>query len=252
MRTSLRFVWFAAAWLAFLVPALGAQINFPPLTGRVVDDANVLSDQARAELSSMSEQEEKQTGNQIVVVTLKSLSGDSIEDYGNRLFRYWGVGQKAKDNGALIIVAPSERRMRIEVGYGLEGVLTDAQTKLIIAEVMAPAFKRGDFDGGVVAGMDAVLKTIGGATITPDQDYSPAAEPQHGNDNPIGAGIFPILVLIVLFWIGGWRFLAGLLFFNALGGGGYRGGGFGGGWGGGGGFSGGGGSSGGGGASGSW
>lgn len=257
MRTSLRFVLFAAAWLAFLVPTLAAGPTFPPLTGRVVDDANILSDETRAKLVSMSEQEEKQTGNQIVVATIKSLQGYPIEQYGYQLGRHWGIGQKGKDNGALIIIAPSEHRVRIEVGYGLEGQLTDAQTSLIIAEVMTPAFKRGDYDSGVLAGMDAVLKTIGGAAITPDKDYS-GDEIQARHNNPIGAGIIPIIVLVILFWIGGWRFMAGLLLGNVLSGGG-RGGGFGGGWGGGGGFggggggfSGGGGSFGGGGASGSW
>ncbi len=256
MRTSLRFILFAAAWLAFLLPATAAQLSFPQLTGPVVDDANILSNETRAKLASMSDQERAQTGNQIVVVTLKSLQGYPIEQYGYQLGRYWGIGQKGKDTGALIIVAPNERHVRIEVGYGLEGQLTDAQTSLIIAEVMTPAFKRGDYDGGVLAGMDAVLKAVGGATITPDKDYS-SESAQDRQDNRIGAGIIPIIILVVLFWIGGWRFMAGLLLGNILGGGGgYRGGGWGGGsWGGGsggGGYSGGGGSFGGGGASGSW
>jgi len=255
----MRFVFLAAAWLFFIAMPAAAAPTFPPLTGRVVDDAGILSDDTKDRLTSMLEQQEKQTGVQVVVVTLKSLQGYDIDDYGYQLGRKWGIGQKGKDNGVLIEIAPNERKMRIDVGYGNEGQLTDAQSKLIIAEIMTPYFKRGDYNGGVLAGTDAVLKAIGGATIDPEA-YAPsdAGTDTRGHRNPVGLGIIPILLLVVLFWIGGWRFLAGLLIGSALSGrgGGWGGGGFGGGgWGGGsggGGFSGGGGSFGGGGASGSW
>ncbi len=250
MRGGLRFALLASAWLSLLaIPAVAA-LTFPPLTGRVVDDAGILSADTRAELDSMSAQEEKQTGNQIVVVTLKSLQGDEIEDYGYQLGRKWGIGQKGKSNGALLIIAPAEHKMRIEVGYGLEGQLTDAQTKLIIAEIITPAFKKGDYNGGVLAGMDAILKTIGGATITPGE----GSEPQSDQNNRSSGGHIPILLIVFLLWIIFGRFFWPLLFLGGLGGdgrGGWGGGGFGGGSGGGG-FSGGGGSFGGGGASGSW
>lgn len=256
----MRFVFLAAAWLFLIAMPAAASPTFPPLTGRVVDDAGILSDDTKAQLTSMLEQQEKQTGDQVVVATLKSLQGYDIEDYGYQLGRAWGIGQKGKDTGALLIIAPNEHKMRIEVGYGLEGQLTDAQSKLIIAEIITPYFKRGDYDGGVVAGTTAILKVIGGATIDPNQ-YAPAGEGASRHQNPIGAGIIPILLLVVLFWIGGWRFLGGLLLGSVLsggsrggwGGGGWSGGGgFGGGGFGGGGFSGGGGSFGGGGASGGW
>jgi len=250
MRNALRFVWLAAAWLSFLAAPAVAAPTFPPLTGRVVDDAGILSADTRAQLESMSAQEEKQTGNQIVVVTLKSLQGDEIEDYGYQLGRKWGIGQKGKDNGALLIIAPAEHKMRIEVGYGLEGQLTDAQTKLIIAEIITPYFKRGDYNGGAVAGMDAILKTIGGATIAPNE----GAAPQYDQDRRSSGGHIPILLIVFLLWIIFGRFFWPLLFLGGLSGGGrgWSGGGFGGGGFGGGGFSGGGGSFGGGGASGSW
>jgi uncharacterized protein len=252
----MRFVFLAAAWLFVAALPAAAAPTFPPLTGRVVDDAGILSDDTKATLTSMLEQQEKQTGVQVVVATLKSLQGYDIEDYGYQLGRAWGIGQKGKNTGTVLIIAPNERKMRIEVGYGLEGQLTDAQSKLIIAEIITPYFKRGDYNGGVLAGTTAILKVIGGATIDPDQ-YAPTDNSAGAHRNPIGAGIIPILLLIVLFWIGGWRFLAGLLLGSALSGrGGWGGGGFGGGgWGGGsggGGFSGGGGSFGGGGASGGW
>jgi uncharacterized protein len=260
MRIAARII--ALVLLSFIaLPAVAAP-SFPPLTGRVVDDAGILSDDTKVRLTSMLEQQEKQTGVQVVVATLKSLQGYDIDDYGYQLGRKWGIGQKGKDNGVVILVAPNDRKVRIDVGYGNEGVLTDAQSKLIETEIMLPAFKRGDYNGGVLAGTDAVLKAIGGATIDPNA-YAPAGGEsfnRHREQNPLGIGIFPILILIVLFWIGGWRFLAGLLLGSALGGGGYRGGGWGGGGfggggfggGSGGGFSGGGGSFGGGGASSGW
>ena len=255
----MRFVVLAAAWLTFFALPAAAAPTFPPLTGRVVDDAGILSDDTKAQLTSMLEQQEKQTGDQVVVATVKSLQGYDIDDYGYQLGRKWGIGQKGKDNGAVILIAPNERKVRIDVGYGLEGQLTDAQSKLIETEIMLPWFRHGDYDHGVLAGTSAVLKAIGGATIDPNQ-YAPANEGAGRHQNPIGAGIIPILILVVLFWIGGWRFLAGLLLGNMLSGGyrrdGWGGGGFGGGgWGGGsggGGFSGGGGSFGGGGASSGW
>ena len=254
MRAAARFVFIAAAWFAlFAVPALAAP-TFPPLTGRVVDDAGILSQDARDELSSMLAQQEKQTGVQVVVFTLKSLQGYEIEDYGYQLGRHWGIGQKGKDNGALLIVAPNEHKVRIEVGYGLEGKLTDAQSKIIIDRIIIPAFKSGDIDGGVIAGATAILKTIGGATLDPQQ-YAQSNGNADGNYG-VGAGPhIPIFLIVFVLWVVFGRFFWPLFLLGGFGGGfgGYGGGrgGFGGGFGGGG-FSGGGGSFGGGGASGGW
>lgn len=253
MRNALQ--WVFLAWLALFAatPAFAAP-SFPPLTGRVVDDANILSDETKDRLTAMLSQQEQQTGDQVVVVTLKSLGGYAIEDYGYQLGRAWGIGQKGKNTGALLIVAPSEHKVRIEVGYGLEGDLTDAQSKVIIDEIILPAFKRGDYDAGVLEGTSAILKAIGGATINPN-DYEPqTAGAPHGS----GGGGIPMIIIVVLFWLVFGRFLWPLFLVNMFGGGrgGWGGGGFGGGFGGGGfgggGFSGGGGSFGGGGASGGW
>lgn len=224
--------------------------TFPALTGRVVDDANILSPATRDELTSLLASHEQQKGQQIVVVTLPSLQGQTIEDYGYQLGRAWGIGQKGKNNGALLIVAPKEHKVRIEVGYGLEGQLTDAQSELIIANLITPKFRAGDYDGGVLDGTKTLLKVLGG-----DLSALPQSMPhrQHGN----GPG-FGTVIVIILFWLVFGRFLWPLFFLGGLGGGFGRGGGFGGGFGGGGfgssggGFSGGGGSFGGGGASGSW
>jgi uncharacterized protein len=146
----------------FALPALASEPKFPPLTGRVVDDANILSPATRSELTAMLERHEHSTGQQVVVVTLPSLQGYSIEDFGYQLGRYWGIGQKDKNTGALLIMAPKEHKVRIEVGYGLEGTLTDAQSSVIINRDILPQFKRGDFNAGVLAGTTTILKVLGG------------------------------------------------------------------------------------------
>ena len=105
---------------------------------------------------------ERATGEQVVVVTLDSLQGFSIEDYGYQLGRYWGIGQKGKNTGAMLIVVPKEHKVRIEVGYGLEGTLTDATSRTIIESKILPSFKRGDFNAGVLAGTASILNAFGG------------------------------------------------------------------------------------------
>lgn len=150
-------------WAAFLFmsPAQAAP-EFPALSSRVVDQAGLLSRDAESRLSAMLAQHEQATSNQVVVVTLSSLQGYPIETYGYQLGRHWGIGQKGKNNGVLLIVAPTERKVRIEVGYGLEGTLTDALSKNIIETVITPRFKKGDMEGGIVAGTRAILGTIEG------------------------------------------------------------------------------------------
>jgi uncharacterized protein len=114
------------------VTAAVAALQFPMLTGRVVDETGILSPSFEAEITTQLAAHEQATTNQLVVVTLKSLQGYGIADYANQLFRQWGIGQKDKNNGVLLVVAPDERKMRIVVGYGLEGVLTDAISRDII------------------------------------------------------------------------------------------------------------------------
>jgi uncharacterized protein len=144
---------------------LADEPKFPPLTGRVVDDAGILTSSTRAALTDMLAQHERETSNQVVVVTLKDLQGYTIEDFGYQLGRKWGIGQKEKNNGVLLIVAPKEHRMRIEVGYGLEGTLTDAVSRTIIEEEILPAFRRGDYNGGVLAGTASILTRLGGNAV---------------------------------------------------------------------------------------
>jgi len=144
-------------------PALASEPKFPPLTGRVVDNAGILDTWTQSELTNMLAAHEGATGEQVVVVvTLDSLQGYSIEDFGYQLGRHWGIGQKGKNNGALLIVAPKEHKVRIEVGYGLEGELTDAISRTIIESYILPSFKRGDFNAGVLAGTTSMLQVLGG------------------------------------------------------------------------------------------
>src|SRR5256885_10057988 len=145
-----------------LVCDANAEPSFPALTGRVVDQAQILDAAARTRIDGKLEQLESKTSTQLVVATLRSLQGYDIADYGYRLGRSWGIGQKGKNNGAILLVAPNERKVRIEVGYGLEGTLTDALSRTIIERDILPAFKRGDLNGGVLAGTSALLRVLGG------------------------------------------------------------------------------------------
>ena len=145
---------------ALCVSAALAAANFPPLTGRVVDQAKILSPVAVADLERKLADLEQKSGIQLVVATVPSLGGEEIEPYANALFRAWKLGEAKKNNGALLLIAPKERRMRIEVGYGLEGTLTDAVSSLIIANAIAPRFRAGDFSGGVTRGVDDIITAL--------------------------------------------------------------------------------------------
>jgi uncharacterized protein len=234
-----------------LAPGAQAAPKFPALSGRVVDDAHILSDATRADLTGKLAALEAKTSRQLVVVTVPSLQGYEISDYGYQLGRAWGIGQARLNNGALFIIAPSEHRTRIEVGYGLEPILTDALSSVIIQTKVLPAFRKGDFDAGVAAGTAALIEQLSLDTSTAEKRAAAAqqqlADRGHDDGPPPAALIIFIVIIFIFFRVfGGW----GALPFLFMGGG--RGGG--GGWsgGGGGGFSGGGGSFGGGGASGSW
>ncbi len=233
------------------VVAAEAAPVFPELTGRVVDNAGMLDASQERRISQSLEAHENATTNQIVVVTLPNLGGYSIETYGYQLGRAWGIGQKGDDNGVLLIVAKRERKVRIEVGYGLEGTLTDAIASNIVHTIILPLFKRGDFGEGIERGAEAIIQALGGQyTMRPEGRKGPAGD----------TGNVLVPLLFVLFVIGFIVFsmivpghrrrgVYGGTWNSGHWGHGRRGGGFGGG---GGSFSGGGGSFGGGGASGGW
>ena len=134
---------------------------FPALTGQVVDDAHILSPQIERQLTTLLQSETK---HQVVVVTLASLEEKSIEDYGYQLGRHWGIGEKGNDNGFLLIIAPNEKQVRIEVGYGLEGVLTDAISSIILKN-MTPALKENNYNQAALIGAQQILKVIQNETF---------------------------------------------------------------------------------------
>jgi uncharacterized protein len=153
----------AAELLAFCLGAPSAfAFDFPALTGRVVDQAGVISADARSNIEAESKGLEDKSGTQLVVATVKSLQGSDIETYANQLFRDWKLGQAQKNNGVLLLVAPNEHKVRIEVGYGLEGTLTDALASVIISSAIVPGFKAGDISGGVEHGVDGIISVLDG------------------------------------------------------------------------------------------
>ena len=254
----------SAAGLVLCLALSAFAFDFPPLTGRVVDQAGVIKSGTRGDLEAKLKDLEDKSGIQLVVATVKSLQGSDIETYANQLFRFWKLGEAKKNNGVLLLVAPAEHKVRIEVGYGLEGTLTDALSSVIVSSAIIPRFKTNDFSGGIERGVDGIISVLSGDTA----DWQPKPTVRH--DDPAGVfnALFPILFLPAIILI--FRFLVGgmsnttagryvnrggrTVFIPSSGSGwgsswGGGGGGFGGG---GGGFSGGGGSSGGGGASGSW
>jgi uncharacterized protein len=258
-----------AAYLLFAGSCLAA--SFPSLTGRVVDGANVLSSATKQQLTTQLAAHEQQTSNQVVVVTVGSLQGQPIEDYGVALGRHWGIGQKGKNNGVLFIIAPNDRQVRIEVGYGLEGTLTDAETSAIIQQIVLPEFRSGNVEQGIVKGATSILGVLAHDAAITDEVHRAVDANVATPDS--GSWIVPLLFFIfflqlrpflaipaqLLSWFGKPRFKQWMLATAAIpalwwllprirfGGGGFGGGGSSGG-----GFSGGGGSFGGGGSSGRW
>lgn len=229
-----------------LSTSLWAAPEFPALSGRVVDEAGLLTPAQTQSLTQALAAAEQNTSNQLVVVTLPDLQGYDIADYGYQLGREWGIGSKENDNGVLLIVAPNDRKVRIEVGYGLEGVLTDALSSAIVQQEILPAFRQGQFYGGIQAGVTSIQAAIKG-------EYQGEQQPRQKVSS--GKALLILCVMIVLTFLlsfgggggrGGRR--GGLMFLPmGMGAGGFGGGGFGGG-----GFGGGGGGFGGGGASGGW
>ncbi len=266
-------LWLMVAALAFLTALPAAAQTFPALSGRVVDGANILSPETETRLTAELEALERQSQRQLVVATVADLQGYDVADYGYRLGREWGIGDKDRNDGVLLLIAPNERKMHIAVGYGLEPVLTDALSAQIIRNAITPKFRESDFDGGVSAGVDAIARQI---TLPPEEAQAvaaAAAQQQESSGSGSGISFIPILFFVGLFVFlsfrrGGKRYrskrggvdVGDLIVWGSVlsnmasgsrGGGGF--GGFSGGGGGGfGGFSGGGGSFGGGGASGGW
>src|SRR6185369_16100844 len=184
------------AFVALLLILHALALDFPALSGWVVDDAGILDEGTRAVLTQKLAAFEAKTTDQLVVVTLKSLQGTSIEDFGVELGRHWQIGQRDKNNGVLLIVAPNERKVRIEVGYGLEGALTDAVSRLIIENAIIPRFRTNDFAGGITRGVDDIISVLTGdaeewkerAKKRPDTVSAPTTQSD---------SIWPIVLLVL-------------------------------------------------------
>ena len=176
--------------LLVLAPAAQAR-EVPYLSGRVVDEAAMIPADARQRIEQKLAAFEQRTGNQVAVLTVESLQGDPLEDFSQRTVETWKLGKAGKDNGVLFLVSEQDRQMRIEVGYGLEPELTDAESGRILANVVRPAFRNGDFGGGIEGGVDSVLGALGGAEV-------PAAAPEPA----VGPGVPAGFKLIVLFILG--------------------------------------------------
>ena len=238
-------------------------LDYPPLTGRVVDEANVISAQSRNALDAKLKELEDKSSIQLVVATVKSLQGSDVETYANGLFRFWKLGQAQKNNGVLLLVAPAEHKVRVEVGYGLEGTLTDALSSVIIASAIIPRFKAGDFSGGIERGVDGIINVLSEDSAGWQAKVDVRREDASSDFDKLFPILFFLLVIFICWYLihhagggptgrGGGRRRGGPIFIPYGGpswGSGWGGGGLGGGFGGG---FGGGGSSGGGGASGSW
>jgi len=210
---ALAFAALAVVWLGFAddAAAQGSRdVQFPALTGRIVDQAGLLTPEKEAELTARLEALETDTSDQLVVVTVDSLQGLEIEDYGYRLGRTWGIGQAEENNGVLLIVAPDERKVRIEVGYGLEPILTDGLSALIIHNEILPAFREGYFERGIEQGVTAIEAQL---RLDPAEAEARAA----AADKPkAGVPVGPLIMIGVIFFL----MFAGMI--GALGRGGRR------------------------------
>lgn len=182
-------VWFLLNFLLF--PALAHAVTYPTPTGYVNDFAQIISPQTETQLEERLKSYDQQTSNEIAVVTIKSLENEPIEDYAVTLFERWRVGKEKKDNGVMFLVSKDDRKMRIEVGYGLEGSLTDGEAGSIIRNDVAPKFRENDFDGGITNGVNGIIAGIG----SPESDWDKAV----GN-NPVrekGGGAFDNLISLL-------------------------------------------------------
>jgi uncharacterized protein len=180
-----------------LLPAKAAEPTYPELTGRVVDDAQLLGPDVEEDLTYELKALEDKSSDQLVVVTLPSLQGYTIEDFGYQLGRHWGIGTAKLSNGVLLIVAPNEHKVRIEVGYGLEGTLTDALSKIIIENDILPKFRAGDYAGGIKDGVGDIIKALTGDVA----EIEDRAKARPDADEPAIDWLMVIFWVLMLSWI---------------------------------------------------
>jgi uncharacterized protein len=200
-------------WALFLVCAAGpsAALKVPPLRGRVNDYAGMISPSARADIEARLEALERSDSTQAAVLTVESLEGRPIEEFSMKVAERWKIGQKRLDNGVIIVVARQDRRLRIEVGYGLEGRLTDLVAGRIIDNEMKPAFRSGDYDGGFRKGVDAVIRAVRG-------EYAASREVSNFYSHGLSGGWIALIIVlslvtigIIIYLIALWKVPAGII-----------------------------------------
>lgn len=205
----MRGFWQAFA-LLFLLMAGAAQAAMPARpAGPVLDQAGIIPDAEEAALAQKLSAYNAQTGRAVIVATVASLDGQDIESYANTLFRTWGVGGKETDQGLLFLIAPNDRKVRIEVGYGLEEFLPDVLAGRIITGAVTPKFKAGDYPGGINAGIDQILtqlnRTPAEAKAVAEAAKAGAREESSGGGSTIGGAIFWVVLIVVMIAVFGRR-----------------------------------------------
>lgn len=178
--------------------AIGSAIKFPKLTGRIVDNANLLSPSQERELTEVLKRFEDKSSDQIVVTTINSLNGENLEEYTNLLFREWGLGQAEENNGVLLLIAQQDRKLRIEVGYGLEANLTDAASQLIINQIIVPKFKQGKFAKGIIEGAQMIVSVLEGDIA--ELEARAKRNPKNSNNAPDLFVYAFIAIWVILFF----------------------------------------------------
>jgi uncharacterized protein len=190
-----RRTWLLFALALALIAATTSARDVPYLSGHVNDTAGMIPSEVRNRIEATLADFEKQTGAQVAVLTIDSLDGEVLEDYSIRVAQTWKLGRKGVDDGALLLIAKGDRKMRIEVGYGLEPKLTDLQCKRILDDVIRPAFRGGDFGAGLAAGVDAIIGTIEGKDVIPARASSDSGSV---SDLPVGPKLIASLVFLVV------------------------------------------------------
>lgn len=192
------FRWLVALLLIGVITPATAQ-TFPPITGQVVDAAHVLNPAQIAALTAQSAEIEKATTRQFIVATIPDLQGYTIEDYGYRLGRAWKIGQQEANNGIILIVAPNDRKVRIEVGYGLEPIMTDALSSQIVRNTILPKFKAGDLPGGIIAGAAEIAEQMKLPLEAGEARAAAQVKKKPRSKSSSGDWVIAIIIMVVIF-----------------------------------------------------
>jgi uncharacterized protein len=186
-----------ALLLAPTILSITQALDIPALRGRVNDYAGIIRPDKAQQLEERLARFEQESGHQILILTIPSLEGDALEDFSIRVAEKWKIGQKGFDNGAILVVAQKDRKLRIEVGYGLEGVLPDAIAHRIISEIIVPRFRENDYSGGIEAGLNAIMQVTKGESLA-----KPARKAQSRRSDPSGVLVLLFMVILLALFVG--------------------------------------------------